>query len=746
MVQVVFAVFPLVQSMASNADSLVLFDFARDLINGKALQLWNLPRAPYLFPDTVLATALISLGWYGAYSIHAIACINYLLMVLVVHAVLVRSSPSQALPIWQTSVFVSAALLIISLAFPFAMVNIYWQLFASGAHFLTALVVLCILMLLNRWQTSPSLGLWLLIFTVTLLEALSDSMAALLLFAWIGQQLLGRLFLSKSVDRRLSTGASRFSVGAFLRQSIDLLTVLLAVIVGTLLGALLPRQSLLESFFSLDKFVTAVQLFGRWTIDSPSHSIFIALIIVGTIVYPLLWLAPQPRAHANQSANAPSNLSRNRVTSASTLYNWLRSPVVLPSFALIASTPLFYQELGSLRYLAFPALLLLICTSALLIQLAHLVRRSSLPMAIIIALIALAAIAALVYSDIRGGLIGKQQMTTGRDAVGLAVGADASGALACIEQTKQFYPLADGVATYWNARPIRFASQFDFYLAQINPWRPRAGYFLWGNNGADFVYRDAKSIAQQSSSSFAQNDTNKIAIRTYNFVIATQAEKQSRLWGSLPMQATQVVECKNHTLYYFENPAVLWQYLFPLGLPAPLSNAIALAAPVKELAQDLTKDLAKDLAKDSTKQSTKESSTTATTYWPDDLFTQVGVQTSSAISTNAKPGFLVYGPYLSLPAGNYRLQVLGHLGFATKPVDASKQATIGILDISAQFGTKIIASMALQESASKIAQLDFQLERDTHDVEFRIQVGANVQGQVSAYRLERLANDPTNTQ
>lgn len=712
MVQVVFAVFPLVFSMASNADSLVLFDFARDLIQGKALALWNLPRAPYLFPDTVLATALISLGWYGSYSIIVIACINYLLMIGVVHVVLKHSSPYQSIHIWQTSVFVSSALLLISLAFPFAMVNIYWQLFASGAHFLTALVVLCILMLLGHWQSSPSLGLWLLILSLSLLEALSDSMAALLLFAWIGQQVISRLFFSKTSNR----------VGIFLRNSVDLLTVLLAMIVGTLLGALLPRQSLLESFFSLDKFITAAQLFARWMIEAPSHVIFIVLVIVGTAIYPLLSLAPQPRSRSHLNSNL--NTSFDSAPKHSSIFAlWFTSPVVLPSLALIVSTPLFYQELGSLRYLSFPALLLLFCTSAILIQLLQLIRRAASSVAALIVILLMALVAILVYCDIQGGLIGKQQITTGRDAVGLAVGADASGALACIAKAKESYPLADGVATYWNARPIRFASQFEFYLAQINPWRPRAGYFLWGNNGADFVYRDAKTIPQLSTNASAQNhqnNTNNIATRNYNFVLATHAEEQSRLWGSLPMQATQTVQCKNHSLFYFENPSVLWQYLFPLGLPVPAagglpSNPIAVLAGV--------------------------SSASTATYWPDDLLTQVGVRSSNAISTNGQSGFLSYGPYLSLPAGRYRLQVLGHLSASIKTAEdtSSKPANLGVLDVSSQFGAKIIAGALIKESHTNIAQLDFELERDTHDVEFRIQVPANVQGQVTGYRLERLS-------
>jgi hypothetical protein len=348
--------------------------------------------------------------------------------------------------------------------------------------------------------------------------------------------------------------------------------------------------------------------------------------------------------------------------------------------------------------------------------------------------------AALIYVDIKGGLIGKQQMTSGRDAVGLAVGADTSGALACIAQAKERYPLADGVATYWNARPIRFASQFEFYLAQINPWRPRAGYFLWGNNGADFVYRDINQTPETDVDSASKNSASlPPPVRSYNFVIATQAEQQSRLWGSLPMQATHTVQCKNHAIYYFADPAILWHYLFPLGLPVPTAPIVSAASVVSGLPSTAPAEA-------------KMGPNAVATYWPDDLSTLVGEQSSGAISTAGKGGFLVYGPYLSLPAGQYRLQVLGNLNISTQgsadestkstlsKLTSSKPTSIGLLDVSAQFGTKTITSMPLQTGSSQIAQLDFQLKQDTYDVEFRIQVNADVQGQVTGYRLERLGN------
>ena len=711
-VPVVFGVFPLVHSMASNADSLVLFDLAHDIWTGNVLRTWNLPRAPYLFPDTVIALLVMSIGWLDQYSIWAVATINDLILVLIVHQVFVHATGFQQLRLWQTGALMNCTLLVVGLCFPFAMVNVYWQLLASGAHFLTAIVVLEIFYLLSLWKSNHWAWVLSLIFGLVFLEALSDSMSALLLGIWLINQFFWRYCIPSSQVLSANTGGddrnTTRSAGA--RNGKDLGVTLIAIILGTTAGGLLPRQSLLESFFSLDKFWGAVLLFKQWLVASPTHLLFIALLIFCALVYPVLFKFE----HAQKSELQPLSKIKKLIV-------WLCVPTLLPSLAIIVITPLFYQELGSLRYLAFPALLCLMVASGLAYKLFKKVAHSGALTKCLVVIGLLGLISALTHWDLRHDLIGPKQVTSGRDAIGLSAGADTSGALACIASAAQYYPLADGVATYWNARPTRFASHFGFYLAQINPWRPRAGYFLWGNNGIDFVYSDRGSQKQ--------------SIRSYNFVLATKPELAARLWGSLPLQAAQTIQCAEHTVFYFENPAVLWQYLFPLG--APYINE----ASVNPLAQNSLLESTPSRYKAlEVMIPTPQSNGAVHTYLGDDLSTQTGARDGSSIRTNEQDGFLVYGPYISLPKGRYRLAVTGHLQAPHMPIDKP----IGTIDVSTNFGKTILTAQAINSplpTSKTITQLDFELERDSSDIEFRIQVGSAVEGFVGSYQLQRIGAD-----
>jgi len=710
-VPIVFEIFPLVQGMASNADSLVLFDLAHDVLSGKVLRYWNLPRAPYLFPDTVIALWVMSVGWYGKYSIWAVATINYLLLILVVHQCCKRTALFKRASLIQIELSLSVALILIGLCFPFAMVNIYWQLFASGAHFVTVIMVLAILLLLQSWHERPRTALLLLIFALVFLEALSDSMATLLLIIWVANQSLWRYVMPKSFA---------IPAGDLVRNKVgmDLWLTVLAMVLGTLLGAQLPRQSLLESFFSFDKFIGAATLFVQWAIAAPMHILFLLFMVLGSWIYPRVFELDGPSDRdtfsVKEDANNHCNPHRNRLICC------LRSSTLWPSLGIMVITPLFYQELGSLRYLAFPALLFWMVVAALLMRLFQAIRHARFAAQLAIAIGSLSFFGAVAYWDFRLNLIGGSHVNSGRGDIGLSVGADAISSLACIAQAAKQYPLEDGVATYWNARPTRFASHFQYYLAQINPWRPREGYFLWGNNGVDFVYRNAqratftsmsKKESVQNFDVSASEIQSKNSVRRYNFVLATKSELNERLWGSLALQATQTVDCENHSIFYFKDPAVLWQYLFPLGLIGDLASLGNL-----------------DIDKANIR-----------TYLGDDLFTQTGAREGSAIVTNGQLGFLVYGPYVSLPPGHYRLMVMGQLNQLKLP----SPANIGLIDVSTNFGKKIIASKPLYATAKfnqKITQIEFTLERNTPDIEFRIQLNSETTGRVEAYHLESMTS------
>lgn len=673
-VQLVFYIFPLAYRMASNADSLVILDFARDLLLGHSIAQWNLPRVPYLFPDTVIALAVMSFGWFDPISLYAIATINYSIVVGIGAIALRQAQGLEHLSLWQAAFVLSLSLLSIGIILPSSFTTLYWQVFASGAHFLSAVVVLGMMLLSRYWQTKPTEYRWIVIlFILAIAEGVSNSMAALLLLIWCGAQWLDRFF-ARSPMRA------------------DVLVVFGGVLIGTLLSTLIPRQSLADSFFSLDKFIAATHAFGLWFVSDAAHWGLIGILFSLLIAHPLLVI--------NQSES-----THKRPYFAIFHLLW-RSPVLWPSLGVMAATPLFFQEAGSIRYLAFPALIALLSLSLIYVRLWQVVGRYRWILLTII-LVSLTTLAWWQWQHARIGPV--LPKLSGKDLGGLATGAQTDLAMACLAQARAERPLEDGLATYWNARPTRFASQFEYYFAQINPWRPRSGYMVWGNNAIDFVYRNF----------------NTKTPRYYNFVLATHDELASRLWGSLPSQASFVIVCPAHRILYFEDPSILWNFLFPLEVPfgfdgsQPTSQSPLLAAHARERI-----------------------------FPADDFLTIVGERRGTTINAMGKAGILAYGPYIPLPSGEYRLIARGQL--------QQVRSENALIDVSTQFGKKLIAnkiftlpahalsmpsnsgSQAMVTNQAVIAQLDFVLPVTTDDVEFRLQVPKDTYGVLIQFELQRL--------
>lgn len=669
LVSIVFYFFPLVFRMASNADSLVMLEFARDILIGQSLSHWNMPRAPYLFPDALIGMGVMGLGWSNQYSFTLIAVLHCLLLVLMSTIVLRTAKGLQQISVLQVGFLISLAILTVAIFFPVILFNLYWQLFASGAHFLMALVVMAALHLCARWRDTgqTKTAILVLVFLLCLAEGVSDSLAAFLLYIWIGSQLLWR-----------------FTQG--LRPRADLVAVASGITLGTVLSFFIPRQSLLESFFSFDKFISAVLSFTEWLISSPANLIYMLVLLALICAYPFLIKGTWPKKMADG-------------------LDVLKSDIFLPCLGVMCATPIFFQEVGSIRYLAFPGLISLISLALIYLRLARRLRaKPAYLRVLVLGGIAITVIAVAGWQWNRGQLGPQMRDSGGKDMIGLAVGSRTDLALACLQQAKARLDLRDGVATYWNARPTRFASHFETYLAQINPWRPRSGYMMWGNNGIDLVYSDsAKKIP-----------------RHYNYVLATQHELSSRLWGSLPSQASQQIECPMHTIFYYESPDILWDYLFPLEVPFGFA-ADKRGAALGQRAID-----------------------GATRRFPaDDFFTLVGKRADNAIMATGSSGVLAYGPYIPLLPGQYRLRAIGHL---TAPAGSE-----AIMDVSHQFGKAILKSHAftlVPANATRspdhsagvttvIAELNFTIKQTTDDVEFRLQVPAHTQGLFTAFELQR---------
>jgi len=267
----------------------------------------------------------------------------------------------------------------------------------------------------------------------------------------------------------------------------------------------------------------------------------------------------------------------------------------------------------------------------------------------------------------------------------------------CIKKGALQYPLEDGIASYWNARPIKFYSNFEYYLAQVRPWNPSEGYFFWGNNWISFLYKDA-SIKQP---------------RKYNYILATNSEVSSGIWGDIINFSKNKVSCEGNTLFYFDDSSLLWNFLFKGGAPSEFKelggeNSIGLSCLFDGVPCFFRVGEAK-------------------------LFSQIGAFDGDIIKSSGKSGYLVYGPYIQLDAGKYRLIAKGYL--------IGPRKDLGIIDIAAEGGKRILTSKLIisdENELDTIAFLDFQIYQPSNNVEFRIKVNDQTTGSFLSYELMSL--------
>jgi hypothetical protein len=210
---------------------------------------------------------------------------------------------------------------------------------------------------------------------------------------------------------------------------------------------------------------------------------------------------------------------------------------VLPSLGLIAVFPMFFQDFNCLRYLIFPAIILILCVVLAYLRLIGLVKDNRIR----------AAILFFWFLLICFGILFVYKKTKTEPANE----SNAAKIYQCIKRASLVYPLQDGIASYWNARPLRFYSNFEYYLAQVSPWAPKDGYFYWGNNRDEFVYRDVSTKLY----------------RKYNYIVASNDEIKSGLWGNVINKSKNKVICREYTLFYFDQGDILWDFLFFHGLP-----------------------------------------------------------------------------------------------------------------------------------------------------------------------------------
>ena len=100
------------------------------------------------------------------------------------------------------------------------------------------------------------------------------------------------------------------------------------------------------------------------------------------------------------------------------------------------------------------------------------------------------------------------------------------------------------------------------------------------------------------------------------------------------------------------------------------------------------------------------------------LLTHCGVKSGHRIATAGRDGFLVYGPYIRVPSGNYRVRVYGVR-------NGPGNGTVPILEAVCNGGRHSLARCEMAASstiADLLGRLDFAAEQPIGDLEIRIRV------------------------
>lgn len=119
--------------------------------------------------------------------------------------------------------------------------------------------------------------------------------------------------------------------------------------------------------------------------------------------------------------------------------------------------------------------------------------------------------------------------------------------------------------------------------------------------------------------------------------------------------------------------------------------------------------------------------------------TLVGINDGKGVKTTDRAGFLVFGPYVGISPGVYRLDIHGSLD-GDAPV-------LGSFDVVSEKGGRIHTSFPIYRNmvsadGSVIARAYFEIQQKVDDAEFRIVVDAGAKGVFRGYALHRISDLP----
>lgn len=105
---------------------------------------------------------------------------------------------------------------------------------------------------------------------------------------------------------------------------------------------------------------------------------------------------------------------------------------------------------------------------------------------------------------------------------------------------------------------------------------------------------------------------------------------------------------------------------------------------------------------------------------------QVGKLEGRALVSDGRPGFLLYGPYVAMQAGKYRLKVYGQ----------AERADSAWVDVVSDKGKTQHAKFPIAQGSGTLAQGEVELQAQVSDLEVRVYVDPNAKVKLEGYEFK----------
>jgi len=226
-----------------------------------------------------------------------------------------------------------------------------------------------------------------------------------------------------------------------------------------------------------------------------------------------------------------------------------------------------------------------------------------------------------------------------------------------------------GVASYWLARRTAFFAKESPWLQPLRPWDPGGGFFYWGTNAFNFFEKPDGSPP------------------IYDFVVQ-EGYSREQLHTAFGAPSGEILCEGGTTLFVYDNSEALFAKLVENNgqIFAPLLKRDGrIGIPAAAFSSQVGRRI--DYARE-------------------------------AVARTDKPGYLIFGPHLSVAKGSYEITVQYEVRTSSAKNDVSSLNYLGVTISKAKsiLGKAVMAT----EKGEHTSKLWFYLQKSVNDFEVRV--------------------------